>query len=53
MTAIAARCTSRNVAPGRAAAMPASWASSTASYTRRWASVKVPLTGSVRVTSAV
>ena len=53
MTSIAAACTSRKIAPGRTTANAASAASSTASYTRRCTSEKVPFTGKVRVMSAV
>src|SRR5690625_3702982 len=52
-TSIAAPGTPRNFTPGRAKAKAASAASRTASYTRRWTSVKVPETGKVRVMSAV
>ena len=53
ITAIAAEWTSANFAPALAASIPACWASRTASYTSRWASLNRPPTGSVRVTSAV
>jgi hypothetical protein len=52
-TRIASACTSRNRMPGFTIARAASAASSTASYTCRWMSLKRPFTGSVRVMSAV
>ena len=52
-TRTAASCISLYGRPARAASMAESCAASTTSYTSRWAGLKVPFTGKVRVTSAV
>ena len=53
MTSIAASCAVRNVTPGLSESMPAFCASSTSWYRSRSTRVNSPLTGKVRVTSAV
>ena len=48
-----ARLAARKSLPTRHSAMPASCASSTAAYTLRWVGDHSPVSGNVRVTSAV
>lgn len=52
-TSIAAWCPAANGTPGRSAPIPAFCASSTSWYSSRCRGVNSPLTGSVRVMSAV